>query len=475
MSAGLRVYLEQLRTRPGELVDVRRQVSQLGESCAVVKALEPAGKPAVWFHDIADSDLPVVMGVFGTRERLAASVGVGKRDLVSHALTTMAGPLPHPVDVQSAPIDEVVALGDDIDLSRLPIGVHSREDAGRYITSGVTVASDPRSGAINTGMYRIMVTGKRTLTVNAAPDHDLGRVFAAASAEGRDVPVAIVIGHHPGYYIASQLKNPVGQDTHHLAGALMSGPLAVTAGRTIDLEVPAEAEIVLEGIVRPADKVSEGPFGEFSYYYGSAQAPVCEITAIRRRSDAVFLDLHPTHDEHRCLWLFPGREARLLEAVRRSVPGVGSVRIPFYGGALSAYIAVRKSREGDGKQAMLAAIASDHFLKHVVVVDDDVDIFDDLEVLWATNVRSQASQDLTVLPGFKGIRMDPSARAAGATGDRVTDKVLLDATRPLVPQFPPRADVAVSGYEEIDVATYLEPSERQRIADAGHWRARMEE
>lgn len=471
----LRGYLDRLRARPGELVEVARRVDPVGEVSAVVKALEPAGKPAVLFSDVAGSELPVVMGLFGTRDRLAGALGVDRRALLRHALDVLAGELPAPVPVTDTRLDEVCLTGDDVDLGALPIGVHSRDDAGRYLTSGVVLARDPASGAVNTGMYRIMVTGPNTMTVNAAPDHDLGRIFTAAAARGEDVPIAVVLGHHPAYYVASQLKNPVQVDCHRVAGALLGAPLRVTGGVTVDLELPADAEIVLEGLVRPGDKEQEGPFGEFTYYYGRAQAPVCTVTAIRRRGDAIFHDLHPTHDEHRCLWLFPGREARLLEAVGRVVPGVVDVRIPFHGGSLSAYVSVRKSREGDGSQAMLAAFGADHFLKQVIVVDDDIDVHDDAAVQWAAQVRVQATRDLVVLPGMKGIRMDPSAYVVGETGDRLSDKVGIDATRPVHTPFPERADLPHRGFEELDLAGYLSDIDLDRVRAAAHWRRRMEE
>lgn len=473
--ADLRCYLEKLRSTTGQLYEVTRPVAFDREVPSLVKALELYGKPAVLFHDVVGSELPLVMGVFGTRDRIAEALGVDRRRALEHVLRLLDSDMPAPVTVPDAPVDEVFEEGKDIDLGRFPIGVHSRDDAGAYITSGVVIARDPLTGAINTGMYRIMITGSRTMTINAAPDHDLGRIFRSAAKAGTDVDVAVVLGHHPAYFIASQLKNPVHVDTHRVAGALLGSGLRVAPGRTIDLPVPADAEIVLEARVEPTRREQEGPFGEFTYYYGAATAPVCTVTAVRRRQDAIFHDLHPTHDEHRCLWLFPGREARLLEACRRVVPGTVDVRIPFYGGSLSAYVSVRKVKEGDGSQVMLAAFASDHFLKHVVVVDDDVNVHDDAAVLWAANVRVQATTDLTVMPSMKGIRMDPSASPRGETGDRLSDKVGVDATRPLYTSFPERADLPHHGYETIDVSEYLSAEDMETVVAAKGWRRRFEE
>lgn len=475
MTMNLRTYLDELSQLREELINVRKSVDPHGEISAVVKATEFAGKPAVHFHSVVGSELSVLMGVFGTRERLATSIGVEKRQLVPHVLDLLKQPLPSVVHVNDPPIDERILSGDSVDLDILPVGVHSRDDAGKYITSGVVISREPSTSKINSGMYRLMVTGKNTLTVNAAPDHDLGRIFASAAKQGEDVPIAIVIGHHPAYSIASQLKNPVSIDCHELAGALGGEPLRVADGATIDLEVPADAEIVLEGIVSPSKKVKEGPFGEFTYYYGEASAPECTVTAIRYRSDAIFHDLHPTHDEHRCLWLFPGREARLFDAVKRAAPGLKEVRIPFHGGSLSAYISITKMKDGDSKQAILAAFASDHFLKYVYIVDDDIDIFNESEVMWSVNVRTQVRDDLTVLPHMKGIRMDPSARPVGPGGDRFTDKFGIDATRPLYGSFPDRADLPFQGFEDIAITDYVEPAEASVFSNANYWRRRLDE
>jgi 2,5-furandicarboxylate decarboxylase 1 len=460
----LRAYLDRLRAS-GEVLDVGRPVSGRHELSAVVKALEPYGAPAVSFSAVEGSELPVVSGLFGKRERIAAALGVPVRHALDHVLERMRHPVPVVRTPLPPPVQQVVRTGDQVDLSTLPIGVHSRADAGRYITSGVTVVKDPVTGHVNTGMYRLMVHGPNTISVNAAPDHDLGRILRAAAAEGRPVPIAVVIGHHPAYLVASQLKHGLEMDSHEVAGALLGRPLEVCPARTVDLDVPACAELVLEGVVQPAESVQEGPFGEFTYYYGAARAPICRVTAVTRRTDAIFHDLHPTHAEHRCLWLFPGREARLLDAVRAAVPSTRNVRIPFYGGSLSAYLSVEKRHDADGQQAILAAFARDHFLKHVVAVDADVDVLDDAEVLWALNVRFQGDRDLVQLTGAKGIRMDPSARVLEVSGrpQALTAKLGFDATAPLVPPFPERADLPVGEYAKLALDDYLEPHDLAAI------------
>lgn len=472
MSHDLRSYIAQFTE--DELFTVERSVQPGAEISSVVKALEPYGAPAVKFTNVESSEWPVLMGTFGTRERLARAFGIDHRELLEHVIRLQRQTLPEPVRVADAPVQEVVMRGEEVDLSRLPFATHSKSDAGAYITAGVVLARDQITGNLNTGMYRMMITGTKSITINAAPDHDLGRIFARARETGEQVPIAVVIGHHPAYLTASQLKNNTEIDCHNLAGGLVGERLPVTDGISIDLPIPARAELVLEGVVDPEALTQEGPFGEFSYHYGEAKAPLCTITAVTHRKDPIFLDLHPTHAEHLCLWLYPGREARLLEAVRRSVPGVVDVRIPFHGGSFSAFISVRKRKEGDGKQAIFAAFAADHFLKSIIVVDEDIDVHDTDRVLWASHVRFQAGDDLIAVDRVKGIRMDPSAHQffTDVGADTLTSKLGMDATRPLT-GFPEQADLPHEGYENVDLREYLNDAQILRVSASENVRRRL--
>jgi 2,5-furandicarboxylate decarboxylase 1 len=448
-----------LRDQLGEPVRrVTREVSPVHELCAVVKSVERRGNPVLRFDRVRGSEVPVIVGTMASRQRVARALGQPVERCVEHLLALLEEPLP-PRRVPDGPVQEVVDTGEDLDVMRLPIGVHSPDDAGPYITSGVMLVREPGTGATNAGMYRTMVRGPRTLTVNVAPQHDLARILTAAADEGAGpVDFAIVIGSHPTLAIASQAKNPVAVDTLGLAGALQGGPLETVRGVTVDVDVPAHAEIVIEGRVRAERRESEGPFGEFTYYYGAAEGWICEVTAITRRSDAMYVDLHPAHVEHRCLWLFPGREARLLALLRAGVPGVSAVRLPFHGAALSAYIAMRKQHDGDAQRALLLALSSDTYIKHAVVVDEDIDISEDEQVLWALNTRFQADRDLVVIPRCRGVRMDPSGYDhldRGAPGTSIT-KAGFDVTMPLGRPYGPRADVAPTGFEDLDPADYLD-------------------
>ena len=442
---------------------VAREVSIDRELCAVVKSLEERGNPVLLFERVTESPLPVIVGVTASRQRIGRALAQPVGRCVEHLLEQIERPL-SPRQVGSAPVQEVILRGETADVGSLPIGVHSPDDAGRYITSGVLLVRDPASGATNGGIYRTMVKDARRLTVNIAPQHDLAVILNAAPG-GKPIDCAIVIGGHPTLTIASQAKNPRSVDTLALAGALQGSPLETVRGVSIDLDVPAHAEIVIEGRIRPDRREGEGPFGEFTYYYGSAQGWIFEVTAITHRADAIYVDLHPAHVEHRCLWLFPGREARLLALLRAGVPAVRAVRLPFHGAGLSAYVALGKHQEGDAQRALLLALSSDTYIKHAFVVDEDIDIFDDEEILWALNVRFQADRDLIVAPRFKGVRMDPSGYDyldRGAPGTIVT-KAGFDMTMPVSRPYGPRADVLPPAYEQLDPGEYLSANDAAEL------------
>jgi 2,5-furandicarboxylate decarboxylase 1 len=203
----------------------------------------------------------------------------------------------------------------------------------------------------------------------------------------------------------------------------------------------------------------EGPFGEFSYYYGAdSRAKVCEVTAITHRADAIFVDIHPTHTEHRCLWLFPGREARLLARLREVVPDVRAVHIPLDGAGMFAFVSLEKRHNGDPTRVLLAALSTDVFLKHVVVVDPDIDIHDVRQVLWALALRFRADRDLVVVRNARGYVEDPSTYGLDERDERggLVTKAGYDATIPLGGAWPERADLVPPAYADIDPFAYLE-------------------
>lgn len=453
--ADLRSFIERARDASESVVRIGRKVDPVHELSAVVKAFERRGNPILVFEDVDGSDLAVIDGVFGSRTRIALALGVDVQSLTESYIERIAHPLaPQPVDEARA--QEVVNT-DFIDLGTLPICVHAPLDAGRYITSGVCLARDPHSGAINSGIYRIMVKGKDRVTLSVDSGDDLAQILTGARDRGEPVDVAIVVGGHPAIAIASQAKIPIDIDSLAITGSLLGVPLRITQGITVDLPVPADADVVIEGRVHTAESESEGPFGEFSYYYGTSIGWVCEVTAVTRRSDAIWLDIHPTHREHRILAFAPAHEARLLQALRGSRAAVRAVHFPTETAGLVACISLRKRHDGEPRQIAMNAFSVDSLVKHVVIVDDDVDVTDAGEVAWALAVRLQADRDILMIPHAMGIAEDPSSYGYGSRIERrgLVTKTAIDATMPLEADIPPRADELPDRYANLDPDDYL--------------------
>ena len=307
-----------------------------------------------------------------------------------------------------------------------------------------------------------MVHSPNRVTIDTSPTHDLGKVISWGRANAVPVEVAIVIGSHPALHIASQAKVPISVDSLGLMGSLLGEPVPVTRCATVDLDVPAHAEIVIEGRILPTERMPEGPFGEFSYYYGaSAHSAVCEISAITHRHDPMYLDIHPTHSDHRNLWLFPGREVRLLTMLRDAVPGVRAVYMPPEGAGMVACIALKKTHDGDARRALMIALSSDIYLKHAMVFDPDVDIYDLGHVLWALAVRFQADTDLMLIPNAAGFSEDPSSYSLNDRQTRggLTTKSGFDATAPKGIPYPERADLLPEAYANLNLEDYVGAAE----------------
>lgn len=406
---------------------------------ARVKAAESRGNPVMVFSAADGSSMPVISGLHACRERVALALGVAEADAVEHFLACLRRPVP--VAWRDAgPVQEVCLSGAQARLDRLPILTHAPLDSGPYITAGVGVVRDPESGAINTGIYRLQVLGPGHFTVGADIDHDLGRLISDARDRRQNLPFAVILGHHPAFTIASQADVPMSVDSYEIAGALLGEPLQVVKGRTIDLPVPADAEIVIEGIIEPDHQVGDGPFSEFTYHYGTGRASVCRVTAITHRKDAYYVDIHNAHVEHRCLFIFPASEATLLERLRKTVScRVKSVHIPFSGAGMHANVALVDANDAEAAKALGAALDHEKLLvKHAVAVDQDIDPANPEEILWAIATRYQADRDTILRTRCNALSVDPSARRDG--GEAYTTKVGVNACLGKALDRFPRAD-----------------------------------
>lgn len=466
MAQDLRTFLAELHSAaPEQLKIVDKHVDPDFEAAAVVDRMEddPAypGFPAVLFTSVGDSDIPLLINLHGTYERLARSVGTDVYGMVrEYAEREGSGVRPVTVEPGTAPVQEVVLTGSDIDLSRLPMIKHQELDAGKYITSAVTVCRDPDSGRINAGIFRHQYQGTDQLGIQVNPAHHTAYVMRALREQGKPMEVALVIGHHPALLMGAVSKlEGIGGELD-VVGGLLGEPLEMVACKTVDLEVPARAEIVIEGVIDtdPDAMQEEGPFGEYPRFYtGHGPQPYVKVTAVTMRRRPIFVDVFNAHTEHSMLGGLP-RMGSIYRRVKEAVPSVTAVNLPLSGMARShLYISMRKRVEGEPKLAACAALAVDSLLKHVFVVDDDVDVFNEVDTLWCLATRFQADRDLTIMPNFLGGHLNPVAYGyhREERGPMET-KLIFDCTKPAAPnKFPPSCRVPPEVVSRIDHRSLL--------------------
>jgi 2,5-furandicarboxylate decarboxylase 1 len=448
--ADLREFISLLEAR-GELRRVRREVSPTFEVAAGIRKMSDVRGPALLFEKVAGHDMPVVGGLFSTRRRALLALGVENH---AEGNAKFLVGLDHQIPtatVPSGPCQEVVVTGDDVDLSRLPIPWYSAKDGGAYITVALAISDDPTDGTRNASIYRFMVVDRRRLAVMSHVFQGLGTQIARAAALGVPLDVAIAQGTHPVLLYASQAKVPHGVDELGIAGGILGAPVPMVRCATVDLEVPADTEIVIEGRIMPGELVDEGPFGEFTGYYGAAERnPVLEVTAVTHRTSPVFVagltGLPPT-DNH-ILKVF-AYESMLAQNLRRTFPEVEGVCYPESGGVqYVAVVAIRQRYKGQARHLILSALGDASRPKCVIVVDDDVDIYDTASVNWAIATRCQPAEDLVVVPRVAGGPLDPSAPEK-----EVISVWGIDATRPVGVDFPEVVTVPGSDEFELDAGT----------------------
>ncbi|MGE0847151.1 MAG: UbiD family decarboxylase [Flavobacteriaceae bacterium] len=431
-------------TNRGEIANVDRAVDPRHELTAVMRRMQKGPNRPLLFRDVNGSDLPVVTNVFGFRRTVAESLGLAETDLLRTMVSLEAKGLP--VDrVDDAPVQELVKTGDDIDVARdLPQIVFSERDGGAYITAGVLVAPHPVTGAYNASWNRCQLVGGDKLRVRMMPPQHLGRYHAEAEEMGRNLPCAIVIGAPPGLMFSAASKVPYEADELEVAGAWQGKPLRVVRCKTIPVDVPADAEIVIEGEVIANTREDEGPFGEFTDgYVPVMKNHVFRVTAITRRRDAVYHAILAGGTEDLNLVGVP-IQAEIYKKVSAFVPRIHDIATPGY--VFGCVIAIDKQNEDQPRNAMLAALGGYSWTKVVVIVDKDVDPFNAADVLWAIQTRCTPETGIYVVP-----------RIPSYTREDVREvhrgKVGIDATAPLSMKslferrrFPGEADIRLEDY-----------------------------
>jgi UbiD family decarboxylase len=436
----MRDLIKQLAER-NELLEVEREVDPRFELAAVTRRVQRMGAQAVHFHHVKGSALPVVSNLYGSHERLCRLIGAQPDSFCRTWLDILRRPLGHAaVEVCPTPPDVVASS-----ISELPLITYHEKDAGPYFTSAIYLAREPDTGVSNLSFHRSMFVDDRQLRVRLGSSHDLARYQQKAELRDQPLEAVLLIGVPPPIFLSACYSLPYEADELELAAKLARRPLPMRRCQTIDLLVPADAEIVVEGRFLPHQRAAEGPFGEFlGAYVPQGLNHVFEVLAVTRRADAVFHSINCGTPEDLCP-LEALTAARVYEHVSRVVPGV--LDVTTRPNCLITILKIRQQYEGHGKHALLAALGSNmDFNKVCIVVDEDVDIHDLNDVMWAFMTRGPADQRAMILERIPGFYRDDYKDHWG--------RLALDATMPWgrAQEFERKR---IPGEDAIDLARYV--------------------
>ena len=418
----LRDFVKQMEKNK-EVLHVNDEVSTRFQISYIMKSFDNEG-PILLFGNVEDYDANVVANVSGTRKRVCTALGVDQDALYGRLTEVWRSPT-KPKTVKEATVKE--CREKDVDLSKIPVLTHFEKDAGPYVTSAVVHARSVDGKTENVSVHRLQVLDKKHLAIRLVPRH-LFSLWQMAKKVGKDLDIAISIGVHPAILLAASSPVPFGVCEYDIANALLNNNLKLTECEHVDAFAPADAELVLEGKISATKEVPEGPFVDITGTYDvQRKQPVVDVVGVMHRQDYVYHALLSSGAEHTILMGLP-HEVLIWDAVSKVVPKVHAVNLSKGGsGWLHAIISIEKQVEGDGKNALLAAFAAHPSLKHAVVVDSDVDVFDVSGVEWAIATRFQGGEDLVVIENVRGSTLDPSADQEKV----LTAKVGVDATSPL--------------------------------------------
>lgn len=357
MNPDLRSFITQVsENMADDVLIVREPLSLRYEPTAYVLELARKGKhPLVIFENIKEAPFPVVTNIFGTKRRYALALGTAEDKIMKEWLYRSQRVIP-PLSVKEAPIKDCVRLRDEVDLGKLPVLTHFQEDAGPYITAGIVVAKDPDTGVRNASFHRCQIKDRNTMGISLHSRRHLWDYQRRAEAKGKNLEVAVVIGCHPLILFGTGLwKGPIDADEYHIAGGFLGEPLEVIPCETLDLDVPAWSEIIIEGEILAGVREDEGPFGEFTGYSShNSTRHVVKVKAITHRRDALFQDIVPgLSQEHNSMLGVPA-EPRMLEVLQRVVPSVNDVSYPFSGACrFHCYVSMKKLLRDNPRQWFL--------------------------------------------------------------------------------------------------------------------------
>jgi len=421
MKASFRDYIQTLR-KNDELLEITKPVDLRD-----VAALVAQSEKALLFKNLPGYSMSVVSGLLQSRNRIALGMGVAYDDIADKLGKAMDKPIA-PKRVANAPVKEIKITGKKINLFDLPVPVFSVMDGGPMITGGVVIAEDPEFG-INAGIYRLMLKERNITGIDIVTPNNMRKFAERALAKKKPLPISISIGTHPYELVAATFKANLGVNELTFAGGLRNEALRLADGETVPVPCIADAEIVLEGEILPEGWVhTEGPFSEFNRLMGGMHMnPRVRIKSIMHRKDPMYYALQMPWEN---IWM----SAPIYEAAARRVlfeAGVQTVAINVTPGGCCHWhiVASIKKVPGDGKNAIMALLSIAD-IKHVTIVDDDIDVFDPVDVEWAVATRVQADRDVVIVSNARSKPLDPSLPLPIHGKVPTTAKMGIDATIP---------------------------------------------
>src|SRR5712692_39746 len=453
MSKDLHTFLAmEEKNRPESLIRVKDRVdSNQFETIAFLKHLDiRAEQKMVLFENVPNlkgqpSPFPLFYNPYVSRQLCADGLGMGelksnmdlslevaRRELQKGEVETLAP--------GKAPCKEVVRKGSDVDVGIFPIPMHHKDDVGAYFTMACAMKG------IEDDFYDITFTknmyyGPRRMSFSAHAHHHLEAMLQEYEKRDKRAPVIVILGHHPAFYLSTCCMTPYGNNDYLTASAFLGEPLRLTPSTTWGDKflVPADAEVIIEGEIPPHVRDTQNPFGEIlGYYQVEMQVPVIEVTAITARRNGIVEDFWPGHMDHWNLGSIP-KEGSVYNVIKKNVPGIKAIHLPPSGcGRCICYISIKKEFENEPNKAGMQAFVEMPNLKLAVIVDDDVDVFNEREVMWAVATRVHWDKDIEIIREVQSFR--------GWLGDSVA---IIDATIPLKGGWPKRNEVNPEAFERV--------------------------
>ncbi|WP_292475406.1 UbiD family decarboxylase [Methanosphaera sp.] len=400
-----------------DIIEITEEVSTEYEITSILKK-HP--HDTLIFTNVKDSEMNIISGICNTRDKIAKSIGTSVDKITENIINATN----NPTSIENIKnFDEVYPNNEYADLSKLPILKHYPKDKGKYITAGIVIAKDPDTGLTNASIHRMLVHSDDELGIRIVPRH-LYTYYKRAEELNQELEVAIAIGLSPSTLLASTTSISISENELEVANTFKDGDLTLVKCETVDIEAP-ECEILLEGKILPNKRKSEGPFVDLTDTYDKIRdEPVISLTRMHYKDNPYYHAILPAGNEHKLLQGLP-QEPRIYNSVKNTLPTVQNVVLTEGGCCwLHAVVSIKKQTEGDAKNVMMAALSAHPSLKHCVIVDEDINIFDPVDVEYAVATRVKGDDDIFIIPKARGSSLDPVAEIDGTT-----TKVGVDATK----------------------------------------------